>query len=73
MALDTLNAASFLELSKRPRARSRGTVFMMSDLIYAVCGLRRAVDLAGSRTAGHYAVAIIWLSMVMAIGRLISA
>ena len=41
MALDTLNAASFLELSKRPRARSRGTVFMKSDLIYAVRGLRK--------------------------------
>src|SRR5688572_43049 len=41
MALDTLNAASFLELSKRPRARSRGTVFITSDLIYAVRGLRK--------------------------------
>jgi putative ABC transport system permease protein len=41
MALDTLNAASFLELSKRPRARSRGTVFMTSDLVYAVRGLRQ--------------------------------
>ena len=41
MALDTLNAASFLELSKRPRARARGTVFMKSDLIYAVRGLRK--------------------------------
>src|SRR5215203_828527 len=41
MALDTLNAASFLELSKRPRARSLGTVFMKSDLIYAIRGLRR--------------------------------
>jgi putative ABC transport system permease protein len=41
MALDTLDAASFLELSKRPRARSRGTVFMKSDLIYADRGLRR--------------------------------
>ena len=41
LALDTLNAASFLELSKRPRARSRGTVFMKSDLIYAVRGLRK--------------------------------
>ena len=41
MALDTLNAASFLELSKRPRARSRGTLFMKSDLIYAVRGLRK--------------------------------
>jgi putative ABC transport system permease protein len=41
MALDTLNAASFLELSKRPRARSRGTVFMKSDLIYAVRRLRK--------------------------------
>ena len=41
MALETLNAASFLELSKRPRARSRGTVFMKSDLIYAVRGLRK--------------------------------
>jgi putative ABC transport system permease protein len=40
-ALDTLNAASFLELSKRPRARSRGTVFMTRDLIYAVRGLRK--------------------------------
>jgi putative ABC transport system permease protein len=40
-ALDTLNAASFLELSKRPRARSRGAVFMMSDLVYAVRGLRK--------------------------------
>ncbi len=41
VALDTLNAASFLELSKRPRARARGTVFMKSDLIYAVRGLRK--------------------------------
>jgi putative ABC transport system permease protein len=41
IALETLNAASFLELSKRPRARSRGTVFMTSDLIYAVRGLRK--------------------------------
>jgi putative ABC transport system permease protein len=41
MVLDTLNAASFLELSKRPRARSRGTVFMKCDLIYAVRGLRK--------------------------------
>src|SRR5829696_4571062 len=41
MALDTLNAASFLELSKRPRARSLGTVFMKSDLIYAIRGLRK--------------------------------
>src|SRR5215203_4896537 len=39
MALDTLNAASFLELSKR--ARSLGTVFMKSDLIYAIRGLRK--------------------------------
>jgi putative ABC transport system permease protein len=41
MALDTVNAASFLELSKRPRARARGTVFMKSDLIYALRGLRK--------------------------------
>jgi putative ABC transport system permease protein len=41
LALETLNAASFLELSKRPRARSRGTVFMTRDLIYAVRGLRK--------------------------------
>ena len=41
LALDTLNAASFLELSKRPRARSRGTVFMKSDLLYALRGLRK--------------------------------
>jgi putative ABC transport system permease protein len=41
MTLDTLNAASFLELSKRPRARARGTVFIKSDLIYAVRGLRK--------------------------------
>jgi putative ABC transport system permease protein len=41
MALETLNAASLLELSKRPRARSRGTVFMKSDLIYAIRGLRK--------------------------------
>ena len=41
MALDTLNAASFLELSKRPRARSRGTIFMKSDLVYALRGLRK--------------------------------
>src|SRR5688572_3344905 len=41
MALETLNAASFLELSKRPRARSRGTMFVMGDLVYAVRGLRK--------------------------------
>jgi putative ABC transport system permease protein len=41
MALDTVNAASFLGPSKRPRARARGTVFMKSDLIYALRGLRK--------------------------------
>ena len=41
MALETLHAASFLELSKRPRARSRGTGFLTSDLRYAVRGLRK--------------------------------
>ena len=40
-ALETLNAASFLELSKRPRARARGTGFIKSDLLYAVRGLRK--------------------------------
>jgi predicted permease len=38
-ALETLNAASFLELSKRPRAR--GTVLTKSDLVYAIRGLRK--------------------------------
>jgi putative ABC transport system permease protein len=41
MALETLNAASFLELSKRPRARSRATVLTTSDFVYAVRGLRK--------------------------------
>jgi putative ABC transport system permease protein len=41
VALDTLNGASFLELSKRPRARARGTGFIKSDLLYAVRGLRK--------------------------------
>jgi putative ABC transport system permease protein len=41
ITLETLNAASFLELSKRPRARAGGTGFMMSDLLYALRGLRK--------------------------------
>jgi putative ABC transport system permease protein len=41
MALEMLNAASFLELSERPRARGGGAVFMTADLRYAVRGLRR--------------------------------
>jgi putative ABC transport system permease protein len=40
-ALDALTAASFLELSKRPRARGRPTDFITSDVLYAVRGLRR--------------------------------
>jgi putative ABC transport system permease protein len=41
LALETLNAASFLELSKRLRARAPRTLFIQSDLIYAVRGLRK--------------------------------
>ena len=41
MALETLNAASFLELSKRARSRPRGATFVKSDLVYAVRGLRK--------------------------------
>jgi putative ABC transport system permease protein len=41
VALETLNAASFLEVSKRPRARSRGGVFIKSDVLYAIRGLRK--------------------------------
>jgi putative ABC transport system permease protein len=40
MAIDTLNEASFLELSKQPRARSRASGFLMSDLVYAFRGFR---------------------------------
>ena len=41
LAHDALNAASFLELSQRPRARARGSAFIKSDFLYAVRGLRK--------------------------------
>ena len=41
LALDALNAASFLELSKRPRAQARGFGAMKSDVVYAIRSLRK--------------------------------
>ena len=41
LALETVDAASFLELSKRPRARAGATVLAKSDLLYALRGLRK--------------------------------